>query len=307
MATILITGASGLIGSSLAASLSVQGHVIHRLGRKRKGSGGPGLFHWDIAHGTIDERCLHGVTHIVHLAGAGIADKRWTKARVHDLIDSRAASSRLLLHAVRQAGTPVRTIVSAAGINYYGARTTDHLFAEADEAGSDTIARISVEWENAVDEWRGTARVVKLRTPVVLARNGSALQKLATPVRLGLGPALGHGRQWMPWVHLDDLVQLYTTALFDERYTGAYNVNTGNDVTNAAFMRTLARVLRRPFLLPNVPAFALRIALGELSTILLEGSRADNSRLLRTGFRFRHTELEPAFRDLLRSGARQGL
>lgn len=300
MATILITGASGLIGSALAASLSAQGHVIHRLGRSKPYTSDSQVFQWDTANDKIDERCLHGVTHIVHLAGAGIADRRWTEARVQELIASRSASSHLLLRAVQRTNAAVHTIVSAAGINYYGAYTTECKFSETAEAGSDTIARISVEWERAVDEWRDTARVVKLRTPIVLARNGSALQRLATPVRLGLGTALGHGRQWMPWVHLDDLVQLYTTALFDECYTGSYNANTGNDVTNAAFMRTLARVLRRPFLLPKVPAFALRIALGELSTILLEGSRADNSRLLRTGFRFRHGALEPALLNLLR-------
>lgn len=300
MATILITGASGLIGRALAAFLSQQGHVIHRLGRCGDGLADPLTFHWDIIQGTIDERCLHGVTHVVHLAGAGIADARWKAARVQELIDSRAASSHLLLHAVRRTGTPVRTIVSAAGINYYGAHTTDRLFAETDEAGKDTIARISVAWEQAVDEWGATARVVKLRTPVVLARTGGALGKLAYPVRWGLGAVLGHGRQWMPWVHIDDLVSAYATALFNEDWGGAYNVNTGNDVSNARFMRTIARVLHRPFLLPNVPGFALRIALGEMSTILLEGSRADNRRLLSTGFRFRHPELEPALRNLLR-------
>lgn len=300
MGTILITGASGLVGATLSRHLHAQGHKIHRLGRKKSGATGRDEFHWDIERGTIDERCLTGVTHIVHLAGAGIADKRWTASRTKELIDSRAASARLLLYTVRETNTRIQAFVSAAGIGYYGARTSDRFFVESEPAGTDTIARISVEWEAAVDEWRDTARVVKLRTPVVLTRSKGALKKLAAPVRLGLGAALGHGRQWMPWVHLDDLVQVYTTALFDERYTGAYNVNTGNDVTNAVFMRTLARVLRRPFLLPNVPAFALRIALGELSSILLEGSHADNSRLLRTGFRFRHAELEPALRDLLR-------
>lgn len=299
MGTILITGASGLVGAALSRLLHAQRHTIHRLGRKKGGAAGRGEFHWDIERGTIDERCLTGVTHIVHLAGAGIADKRWTASRVKELIDSRAASARLLLHTVRESGIPIQALVSAAGIGYYGALTTNRLFVEDDPAGTDTLARISLEWEAAVDEWRDVTRVVKLRTPMVLAREGGALRKLAAPVRLGAGAALGNGRQWVPWIHLEDLVRLFSGALFDDRYAGAYNTNTGNDVTNDELMRTIAKVMRKPYFLPRVPAFALQLALGELSTILLNGSRASNERLLQTGFEFMHPELEPALRQLL--------
>lgn len=299
MATILITGASGLIGKALAASLSTQGHVIHGLGRRRDGTPGQGWSHWDIERGTIDERCLHGVTHVVHLAGAGIADKRWTAARVKELIDSRAASARLLLKAAREQGVKPHAFISAAGIGYYGAVTTSHVFTESDPPATDTIARISVEWEAAVDEWSDVTRVVELRTPMVLAREGGALQKLATPVRMGVGAALGSGRQWVPWVHLHDLVRLYIATLFDERYSGAYNANTGNDITNDELMRTIAKVMGKPYFLPRVPSFMLQLAFGELSAILLHGSRASNERLLHTGFEFEHPELEPALRQLL--------
>lgn len=298
MATILITGASGLIGNALAASLSTQGHVIHRLGRRRDRTSA-GSFHWDIERGIIDERCLHGVTHVVHLAGAGIADKRWTAARVKELIDSRAASARLLLKAAREQGMKPQAFISAAGIGYYGAVTTGHVFTESDPPATDTIARISVEWEAAVDEWSDVTRVVKLRTPMVLAREGGALKKLATPVRLGAGAALGSGQQWVPWIHLHDLVRLYTAALFDERYSGTYNANTGNDITNDELMRTIAKVMGKPYFLPRVPSFMLQLAFGELSAILLHGSRASNERLLHTGFEFEHPELEPALRQLL--------
>lgn len=298
MATILITGASGLIGNALSGALEGQGHRVHKLGR---GSSNPAqnTFQWDLANGTLDERCLEGVSHVVHLAGAGIADKRWTRARLNELIDSRASSARLLHSAVERSGQRIDAFVSAAGINYYGAVTTNKVFTESDPPGSDTIAHISVEWEKAVDEWEAHTRVVKLRTPMVLAREGGALKKLALPVRWGAGAALGSGKQWVPWVHLEDLVRIYLAALFNERFIGAYNVNTGNDVTNDTLMRTLAQVLHRPYFLPKVPGFMLRLALGELADILLAGSRASNERLLTLGFTFEHRELKSALHDLL--------
>lgn len=299
MATILITGGSGLIGTALTRSLLDDGHTVRHLSRTEGELNGVVAYRWDIKQGLVDPNALRDVDHIVHLAGAGIADKRWTDRRVKELIDSRALSSRLLLHAVVRAGVKPKTFVSAAGINYYGAVTGPHLFAETDAPGTDTIARISREWEEGVDPWAATCRVVKLRTPVVLARSGP-LKRLAAPVRCGLGAPLGSGRQWMPWIHVDDLVRIYRQALADTSMQGVYNVNTGNDVTNAEFMRTVAQVLGKPFFLPAVPAFALRLALGKLASILLEGSRASNVRLLSTGFRFEHAELREALEDLLR-------
>ena len=174
-------------------------------------------FAWNIEKGTLDEHALEGVEHIVHLAGAGIADKRWTDARVKVLIDSRCASARLLLEKAKLNGTAIKSFVSAAGINYYGAETSDHLYVETDAPGTDTIARISVAWEKAVDEWAAYCRVVKLRTPIVLSSTGGALQKLTAPVRWGVGSPLGSGEQWVPWVHITDLVKVYQQAIFNKK------------------------------------------------------------------------------------------
>jgi uncharacterized protein (TIGR01777 family) len=300
MATVLITGGTGLIGTALTQALLHAGHRVHLLSRSSAPErNGLRTFRWSPASGEVDPQAWNGVEHVVHLAGAGIADKRWTQARVDELINSRAETARLLRRSAEQAGARISTMVSAAGINYYGAFTSDRILTEQDPPGTDTIGRISKVWEEAVDEWGTHCRVVKLRTPVVLSRSGGALAKLAAPVRFGLGSPLGSGRQWMPWVHLDDLVSIYMQALFDARYQGAYHVNSGHDVTNAEFMRTLSRVLGRPFFAPAVPAVVLRIALGELSAILLEGTRASNARLLGTGFSFAHPRLEDALRDLL--------
>jgi uncharacterized protein len=272
---------------------------VRHLSRKAGERGGVKAFAWNVQEGTMDPEALAGVQHIVHLAGAGIADKRWTRARVQELIDSRALSALLLLRKAREAGLVPKSFVSASGINYYGAVTSDHVFSELDGAGVDTIGRISLEWEAAVDQWSALCRVVKLRTPVVLASGGGALDKLALPVRLGLGAPLGSGTQWMPWIHLDDLVRAYRMAMEDDSLHGAYNVCAPQDVTNADLMRTLAQVLGRPFFLPPVPGSLVRMALGDLASILLEGSRASNERLLRAGFRFMQPRLEGALRDVL--------
>ena len=298
MATFLITGGSGLIGTALTSALLRDGHSVRHIGRGKNGSGNVRRFTWDIHRGTMDTAALEGVDHIIHLAGAGIADKRWTPARVKELIDSRAESARLLLRMAQREGARPTSFISAAGINYYGAVTTGHTCTEQDPPGTDTIARISVAWEAAVDEWSALCRVVKLRTPIVLSPTGGALAKLALPIRWGLGAPLGTGRQWMPWVHLNDLVNAYRHAFAMPGLNGAYNVCAAEQVDNRTFTRTLATVLGRPLFLPAVPAFALRLALGDMSSILLEGSAASSQRLRGTGFIYRYECLEDALKEL---------
>ena len=299
MATVLITGASGLIGTALSQRLNADGHVVHRLGRSPEPDD-PRSFGWDIRAGSIDDRCLDGVTHVVHLAGAGIADERWSPSRVQELIDSRTDSARLLLRTAIDRSSSLEAFVSAAGIGYYGAITSEHRFVEEDPPAGDTIARISAEWERAADEWNTLTRVVKLRTPMVLAHDGGALDRLLPVVRTGIASALGNGRQWVPWIHLEDLVEAYLAALFNRNMRGAYNTCANEDITNDDLMRTLALVMNKPYFMPRVPGFVLRVLFGELASILLKGSRASNERLARTGFEIKHQELGPAFRDLLR-------
>ncbi len=300
MATILITGGSGLIGTALTSALVKSGHTVRHLSRTPGERRGVRAYAWDIPNGYVDPAALKNVDHVVHLAGAGIADKRWTTERVKELIDSRAGSITLLMNAMTQAGQTPKSLVSAAGMNYYGATTTDRIHVESDAPGQDTIGRISREWEAAVDAWQGTCRVVKLRTPIVLSPTGGALAKLALPVRFGLGAALGTGRQWMTWVHIDDLVAAYLHAISTANMSGAYNICAPDQMSNADFMRTVARVLGKPFFLPAVPSFALKLALGDLASLLLEGSRASSDRLVSTGFRYAHPVLEDALKDLLR-------
>ncbi len=297
MPIVLITGGSGLIGRKLTQALSTQGHEVRWLSRNAGTRGGVRAFAWDVKQGRIDPEALHGVDRIVHLAGAGIADKRWTKARIVELIASRADSARHLLRAAQENGCAPECFVSASGSGYYGAVTRDAHFTESDPPGTDTIARITVEWERAVDEWGSLCRVVKLRTPVVLAREGGAWPKLAAPARWGLAAPLGSGKQWMPWIHIDDLVRAYLHALDEKHMHGAYNVLGGN-ATNADFMRSVARAVGRPFWLPRVPGFLLKAALGEMAVLLLEGSPMRAERAQEAGVTSKITLLDDALRKL---------
>lgn len=299
MATILVTGGSGLIGRRLSEKLISEGHAVRWLSRTPGTLDGVTAYAWDPVRDRVDEAALKGVEGIVHLAGAGIADKRWTEVRVEELIASRAGTARLLHRACVANGTAPRCFVSAAGVGYYGAVTSDHRFSESDPHGQDTIARISLEWETAVDEWSATCRVVKLRTPLVLAAEGGALPRLARIARLGLASPLGAGLQHMPWVHIDDLVSAYALALTYETMSGAYNIRGGCS-TNADMMRAIARAVERPFMAPRVPAFLLRLVLGDLSQVLLEGSDVDDKRLRDAGFSYAFENLEVSLRALMR-------
>lgn len=299
MATILITGGSGLIGRALTSALLQQGHQVRWLGRTRHRDTTAPQFLWDVHAGTVDPEALRGVDHVIHLSGAGIADRRWTAERFRELHTSRIEAADLLRRAMEQHGHRPGTFISASGINFHGTRTVEQVFQENDPAFDDPLGRLTEAWEQAALRWQPLCRTVMLRTPMVLAPQGGALQRMAMPVRWGLGAPLGSGRQWITWVHLNDLVRAYLQALHDPAMEGPYLVVAEEQVDARSFMHTIARVLHRPFFLPAVPAFALRLALGRMSSIVLEGSRASNARLLATGFRFEHPRLRPALEDLL--------
>lgn len=299
MPTILITGGSGLVGRRLTRLLLQEGFAVRHLSRSVKPGAAVPTFAWDIAKSHVDPRALEGVDHIVHLSGAGIADKPWTKERLRELYSSRSGAADVLRKAVEAAGHWPKTFISASGINYYGAVTTDYIFTENDPPATDTIGMLTKAWEDAADAWSPHCRVVKLRTSVVLAREGGALPKLAAPARWGLAAPFGSGNQWMPWVHIEDVARAYLHAAQRTDMQGAYNIAAPEQVRNRDFMHKVAQVLHRPFFLPAVPRFLLRLALGELSTVVLEGARASHARLAGSGFEFRHPQLGPALKGLL--------
>ena len=297
---VLLTGASGLIGSAVTARLASTGSEVVRLVRRPPRDGAERF--WDPERGTLDPESFAGVDAVVHLAGASVGEGRWTAARKRELYRSRVEGTRLLCERLAQLAVPPRVLVSASGVGYYGDRAEATL-VEASEPGEGFLATLGRDWEaaTATAEERGV-RVVRLRTGLVLTREGGALAELLPLFRLGLGGPLGSGRQWWSWITIADYLAVMDAALADEHMRGAVNVVSPGPVRNAEFARTLGRVLHRPALLP-APALALRIILGreKANEMLLTSTRAEPRRLLDLGFRFRHPELEPALRSIVGS------
>lgn len=291
---IAITGSSGLVGTALAKALEARGDVVLRLVRREPR--GPGEVRWSPSAREVDVAGLAGVDAIVHLAGENIADGRWTDARKRSIRDSRVDGTHAVARAVAELGTRP-ALISASAIGIYGDRG-DEALTEESPAGSGFLADVCVAWEAAADEARvAGARVVHPRIGVVLARDGGALAKMALPFKLGVGGVLGDGRQYMSWVHLDDVVAMLVRAIDDATIVGAFNAVTGA-VTNAEFTKALGRALHRPTFLP-VPRFAAKLAFGsELADeALLASAKVVPERLRALGFAWRFAELDRALAD----------
>ncbi|HTH57343.1 MAG TPA: TIGR01777 family oxidoreductase [Cyclobacteriaceae bacterium] len=293
---ILITGASGLIGSALSESLSKNHSVVH-LGRTRK----PGntSFVWDVKEKRVDERALFGVDAVVHLAGASVGEKRWTAAWKKEILDSRVQSTRLLYDTLKKAASSsVKTFIAASAIGYYGFES-DSVFDEESKSGNDFLAQVTKQWEDEVDKIKSLGiRVVKIRVGIVLSKNGGALEKMATPIKYGVGSPLGSGKQYLSWIHLHDLCGIFSKAIEDENLRGAYNA-TSNWTTNKNMTETIANVLQKPLWLPPVPGFVLKLILGEMAKIVLNGSKVSSLKIRQAGYHFKYLDLEAALTDLL--------
>jgi uncharacterized protein (TIGR01777 family) len=295
---ILISGASGLVGAALRRALRSEGHTIARLVRPG-GAASDGDVRWDPASAMIDTAAMEGTYAVVHLSGASIADGRWTPARKAVLRSSRVDSTRLLVDAIARLRQKPGVLVCASATGYYGDRG-DEILTEASEPGTDFLALLARDWEaEAIRASAAGVRTVMLRFGVILDPEGGALPKMLLPFRFGVGGRFGSGQQWMPWIALEDAVGITRTAIFDERFEGAVNVVTPNPVKNIDFTRIVARVLHRPSIFA-VPAFALRLALGEMAKpLLLASTRAVPERLMKLGYAFRLAEIEAALRGIL--------
>ena len=307
---VVVTGATGFVGRPLVRELIARGHDVVAWTRDpaRARIHLPALCAveaWD-PHAATDPAQLRGVDAIVHLAGESVAGGRWTKERKSEILDSRVDSSRSIvdaLQAMPSAERP-RALISASAIGFYGDRGDEEL-TERSAAGEGFLADVCRAWEGEVARADALGvRTVSVRVGVVLGRDGGALQAMLPPFRLGGGGRVGSGRQWMSWVHLDDLVALFAHALENDQLTGLVNGTAPNPVTNARFTTELGRVLARPTILP-VPTIALRVLLGEMSTILFASQRVIPERTLASGFAFRWPELGPALESLLSDPAHE--
>ncbi|TNF24179.1 MAG: TIGR01777 family protein [Bacteroidetes bacterium] len=301
MAHVLITGGSGAIGSRLIEKLQAEGHTVAIIGRSVHANAGVPSFVWDLEKGTMDERALKGVTHIIHLAGAGIADKSWSPARKKEIVESRVKPLELLSSVLKKRNQRVEAIISSSATGFYGAITSERIFQEADPAAADFLGSTCMLWEDAVQLFKPVAeREVRIRTGIVLMQDAGALPKLSKPAKLGFGAAVGTGKQWMPWIHVEDLVNLYAQAVVDTKLFGPLNAVAPEHASQTTMIQKIGRALNRPTFLPPVPKFMIKTVLGEMASVITEGSRVSSQKLLDTGFEFRFPRLQPALNNLLK-------
>jgi uncharacterized protein (TIGR01777 family) len=293
---IVISGASGLIGTQLVAKLSSSGHEVVRLVRR---SPKPGEIQWNPKSGTLDAAALEGVDAVIHLSGAGIGDKRWTDGYRKEILDSRTATTALLATTMASLSRKPSVFLSGSAIGIYGARNDEQL-TEVSTHGTGFLAEVCEQWEAAAKPAVDAGiRTVYLRTGIVLSPKGGALKKLLPLFKLGVGGKFGNGKQWQSWISIDDEIGAIE-HLLTANVSGAVNLTAPNPVTNGEFTKVLASVLKRPAIVP-VPTFAPKILLGgELADALLfTGQRVIPAALNASGYMFKHTTLESAFRSLL--------
>ena len=291
MANILITGGTGLVGSRLTEILIHKKHSVHILTRSPEQKN---EFKWDIKNNFIDDAAFNGVDYIVHLAGAGIADERWTDERKKIIIDSRVESANLLFRKVKELNINIKGFISASGSGYYGAITSDKIFVENDKAGSDFLGEVCVKWEAAAQQFKElNIPVTILRTGIVLSETGGALEKMKTPI---ISP-LGSGNQYLPWIHIDDLCGIYTYAI-EHHLEGIYNAVAPDHQTSKTFSKTLSKSVGRPFIGFGVPSFGLKLLFGDMAKILLEGSRLSAKKIEKNGYSFQFENLKKALSNL---------
>jgi uncharacterized protein (TIGR01777 family) len=300
MEKILITGGTGLVGKHLSKMLIDNGYSVALLSRRRNMVSGIQNHFWDVENKIIDNEAVASADYIIHLAGAGIGDKRWCTQRKKEIRDSRIASAQLIFDQVMKEKGRVKAFISSSAIGYYGCVIGEKIFSETDPPATDFLGETCRLWEEAANKFRDAGiRTVKIRAGVVLAQNGGALSKLALPVKLSIGSHLGSGSQYMPWIHIDDLCGIYLKALKDQSMEGPYNAVAPEHITNRQFVKKLARELHKPLWFPPIPAFALKLLFGEMASMLLTGSRVAADRIITAGYEFRYGSLDKALPQIL--------
>jgi uncharacterized protein (TIGR01777 family) len=299
MAKILISGGRGLIGNHLSKKLREKAYEVIILSRNKEKNTGISTNAEYSVKLAIEKETIVNTDYIIHLAGANISEKRWTKKRKQLIIDSRVQTAQQILDKIKENNQTLKAFISASAVGYYGSITSEKIFTESDISATDFLGNCCNQWEKAADKFEEMGiRTVKIRTGIVLSKTGGALEKMKLPVKMGIGSALGNGKQYMPWIHIDDLCDIYIKAIEDEQMKGAYNAVAPDTKTNNEFTGILAKVLKKLYWFPNLPAFVLKIIFGNMSDILLKGSRVSAVKIQTAGYHFKYPELEPALKDL---------
>ena len=296
MKTVLVAGASGLVGKSIVALLKKNGFTVHTLSNSLPTDSAKQRFHWSPDTGNIDSRCFDGINHVVNLSGAGLFEHWWTKAYKEKIIKSRVLSTKLLVDTIVKHNYPVQTFINASATGIYGADTGDIRLNETSETGHDFLADVVKQWEQSLFQAKELkARKVCLRFGIVLSDQGGALTQMAAPVRYGFGSPLGSGKQYVSWIHIEDLSRMILFAIEHSEIKGAYNAVAPEPVTNENMTNEIAHQLHKKLWMPNVPAFALNLALGkEKASMVLGGNRVENKKIMDAGFNFEYKTLPEA-------------
>jgi uncharacterized protein (TIGR01777 family) len=297
---ILISGASGLVGTHLIPTLTAKGHEVFKLVRKPPKSADE--IQWDAEKGFTDEEKakLEAFDAVIHLAGENIAGESWSQEQKKRLRDSRIVGTRILVEALKSLKKKPKIFIAASAEGFYGRSTGDTILTEDSPKGEGFMADLCADWEAESSKAEDFARVVMLRIGVVLTKDGGAVEKMLTPFKFGVGGVLGSGKQWFPWIAIDDIIGVIHFALENE-ISGAINTVSPNPVTNYEFTKTFGKVLNRPTIFP-VPEFAIKMMFGEMGeNLLLKGCRVVPKRLQELGYEFKFPNLEDAFRHILKS------
>lgn len=291
MATILVTGGTGLVGKALTRALTAKGHDCIIMSRK-PGTGKNGIRYagWDPAAGTLDQSALQEADYIIHLAGAGVADKRWSVARKKEILDSRVQSGELLVKKLATVPHKVKAVISASAIGWYGADPVipnPHPFTEELPADKAFLGDTCRQWEESLQPLTAmNIRLVKLRIGIVLSREGGALKEFLKPLRFGIAAVLGKGNQVVSWIHLDDLLNLFIYAIENEQLNGVFNATAPHPVSNRELTLALAKARKRFYIPMPVPSFILKIMMGEMSIEVLKSATVSSVKVSQSGYTF---------------------
>lgn len=286
MKKILITGASGLVGTKLTNLLLCNGYNVVHLTRSNPMHPVVPTYKWDVDNGYVEESALVGINVIIHLAGANIGEEKWTVEKKKEILDSRVKSAKLLLTKIRRYNLNISTYITASAIGAYGAVTQEKVYSEEDAFAKDFLGGVCKRWEAVADEFHDLGiRVVKVRTSLVLAHSCAILEKLKPTLKYRFLPVFGTGNQYMPWIDIDDLCKFYCMAVANRNINGAYNVASPEQIRNVDFIKALAKAQKNKIYLIKISSYFLNKLLGEMSQIVINGSQVSIDKLLETGFK----------------------
>lgn len=295
MKVVAITGGTGFIGKYLTKSLIDNNFEVRILSRNKNLALKKGFYYWNPFLGEIDEKVLHNVDIVINLAGANISSKRWTEKRKIEIIESRTIPLNFLYEKFKSIEKKPNSLISVSAVGYYGTKQSEKVFVESDPPGDDFLGQVCVKWEKSADKFNTLgSRVVKLRIGAVLGLDGGVIKKLYPIFNYGLGAVLGTGKQTFSFIQINDLINIFNFVLDNENIDGPYNTVSPDIVTNNDFSQLLAKAMNKKIILPNIPSSILKLVLGELSDMLLNGNAISSQKLINEGFQFEYSKLDNA-------------